>query len=28
VYTYAQWLTNHERSHIKQIEHIVNTIHM
>jgi len=23
VYTYAQWLANHERSHIKQIERIV-----
>jgi hypothetical protein len=28
VYTYAQWLANHERPHIKQIEHIVNTISM
>ena len=28
VYTYAQWLANHERSHIKQIERIVNTMHM
>jgi hypothetical protein len=26
VYTYAQWLANHERSHIKQIERIVNTM--
>ncbi len=25
VYTYAQWLANHERSHVKQIERIVNT---
>jgi len=24
VYTYAQWLANHERTHIKQIERIVN----
>ena len=24
VYTYAQWLANHERSHIKQIERIVS----
>ena len=23
VYTYAQWLANHERSHIKQVERIV-----
>ena len=23
VYTYAQWLANHERSHIKQIERMV-----
>ena len=28
VYTYAQWLANHERSHRKQIEGIVNTITM
>ncbi len=28
VYTYAQWLANHERSHIKQIERIVNTVHV
>ena len=28
VYTYAQWLANHERSHIKQIERIVNTLHV
>ena len=28
VYTYAQWLANHERSHIKQIERIVNTMRM
>jgi hypothetical protein len=27
VYTYAQWLANHERSHFMQVEHIVNTIH-
>lgn len=26
VYTYAQWLANHERPHIKQIERIVNTV--
>ena len=26
VYTYAQWLANHERPHIKQIARIVNTI--
>ena len=26
VHTYAQWLANHERSHIKQIERIVNTM--
>ena len=26
VYTYAQWLANHERSHIKQVERIVNTM--
>lgn len=26
VYTYAQWLANHERSHIKQVERIVNTV--
>ena len=25
VYTYAQWLANHERSHLKQIERLVNT---
>ena len=25
VHTYAQWPANHERSHIKQIERIVNT---
>ena len=24
VHTYAQWLANHERSHLKQIERIVN----
>jgi uncharacterized damage-inducible protein DinB len=28
VRTYAQWLANHERSHIKQIERIVNTLRM
>ena len=28
VYTYAQWLANHERSHIKQIERIVNPMHI
>ena len=26
VQTYAQWLANHEQSHIKQIERIVNTL--
>jgi hypothetical protein len=26
VYTYAQWLTNHERSHIKQIGRIANAL--
>ena len=26
VYTYAQWLANHERPHIKQIKHIVETL--
>ena len=26
VYTYGQWLANHERSHIRQIERIVNRI--
>jgi hypothetical protein len=26
VYTYAQWLANHEQSHIKQIERIANTM--
>lgn len=26
VYTYAQWLANHERPHLKQIERIVDTI--
>ena len=26
VYTYAQWLANHERSHFKQIERIVNAL--
>ncbi len=28
VHTYAEWLANHERSHIKQIERIVNAMHM
>jgi hypothetical protein len=28
VYSYARWLANHERSHIKQIERIVNTLRM
>jgi hypothetical protein len=28
VYTYAQWLANHERSHIKQIERIANAMRM
>jgi hypothetical protein len=27
VYTYAQWLANHERSHFKQVERIVNAMH-
>ncbi len=27
VRTYAQWLANHEQSHLKQIERIVNTLH-
>ncbi|HSF83170.1 MAG TPA: DinB family protein [Anaerolineales bacterium] len=26
VYTYAQWLANHERSHLKQVERISNTM--
>ena len=26
VYTYALWLVNHERSHFKQIERVVNTV--
>jgi len=26
VYTYAQWLANHERSHFKQIEKIVESV--
>jgi len=26
VYTYAQWLANHERSHIKQIDRIVEAV--
>ena len=25
---YAQWLARHERQHVKQVERIVNTIHM
>jgi hypothetical protein len=28
VYTYAQWLANHERSHIRQVERLVKTIHL
>jgi hypothetical protein len=28
VHTYAQWLANHEQSHIKQIERIVTTLRM
>ena len=28
VYTYAQWLANHERSHLKQVERIVNKVSM
>ena len=28
VYMYAQWLANHERTHIKQIERIVNLLRM
>lgn len=28
VQTYAQWLANHEQSHLKQIERIVNTLRM
>jgi uncharacterized damage-inducible protein DinB len=28
VYTYAQWLANHERPHIKQIERIANAMRM
>ncbi len=28
VHTYAQWLARHERPHIKQIERIVNTMHL
>src|SRR5262249_33642244 len=28
VQTYAQWLANHERSHLRQIERIVNTLRM
>lgn len=26
VYTYAQWLANHERTHIKQVQRIVNAL--
>jgi hypothetical protein len=26
VYTYAQWLANHEKVHIRQVERIVNTV--
>lgn len=26
VYSYAQWLANHERSHLKQVERIVNVL--
>ncbi len=26
VYTYAQWLANHERSHFRQVANIVNTV--
>jgi hypothetical protein len=25
---YAEWMARHERPHVKQIERIVNTIHM
>ena len=28
VLSYAEWLATHERPHVKQIERIVNTIHM
>jgi hypothetical protein len=28
VYTYAQWLANHEQSHIKQMERIVHSVRM
>jgi hypothetical protein len=28
VHTYAQWLARHERPHVRQIERIVNTVHM
>ena len=28
VYTYALWLANHERSHLKQVERIVNKVSM
>jgi hypothetical protein len=27
VFAYAQWLANHERSHLKQVERIVATLH-
>jgi hypothetical protein len=27
VYTYAQWLANHEKSHFRQFERIVSTLH-
>jgi hypothetical protein len=27
VFTYAQWLANHERSHIRQVKNIVNVVH-
>ncbi|MGH2543939.1 MAG: DinB family protein [Ardenticatenaceae bacterium] len=28
VHTYAEWLARHERPHVKQIERIVNTMHI
>ncbi len=28
VHSYAQWLATHERTHVKQIERIVNTMHI
>ncbi|MEO8354441.1 MAG: DinB family protein [Chloroflexota bacterium] len=28
VHTYAQWLANHERSHFKQMERILNALRM